>query len=169
LATLKALIRAARWLDEKPENRLAAVQMLAKKEYVGADPEVIAHSMTGTFLFQKTDKREMPDFNVFYRYYANYPFYSDAIWYLTQMRRWGQIAAPMPDAWYHDTAKRVYVPGPYLAAARALLDEGKIAKADVPWDTDGYKPPTKEFIDGVEYDGKKPLDYLKSNKIGNKD
>jgi nitrate/nitrite transport system substrate-binding protein len=169
LAVLKALIRAAKWLDETTENRKQAAHLLAKKEYVGADYEVIAQSMTGTFLFQKTDEREMPDFNVFYRYYANYPFYSDAVWYLTQMRRWGQIPEAKAESWYHETAKAVYRPAPFLAAARALLDEGKIAKDEVPWESDGYKAKTKDFIDGVEYDGKKPLEYLKSHQIGNKD
>jgi nitrate/nitrite transport system substrate-binding protein len=33
---------------------------------------------------------------------------------------------------------------------------------------DGYKPATTEFIDGIEYDGKKPLEYLKAHTIGNK-
>ena len=31
--------------------------MLAKPEYVGADAKVIANSMTGTFEFEKGDKR----------------------------------------------------------------------------------------------------------------
>ena len=75
--------------------------------------------MTGTFLFQKTDKREMPDFNVFYRHYATYPFCSDAIWFLTQMRRWGQISESKPDSWYHETAKKVYRPDVYLEAAKS--------------------------------------------------
>lgn len=169
VALIKALILAGQWLDASIENRKEAVQILSKKEYVGADPEIIGNSMTGTFLFQKTDKREMPDFNVFYRYNATYPFYSDAIWYLTQMRRWGQITEPKPDAWYHQTAKEVYRPGPYLEAAKALLKEGKIKEADVPWTTDGYRTPTSEFIDGVNYDGKKPVEYLKSLTIGNKE
>ncbi|HSC85979.1 MAG TPA: CmpA/NrtA family ABC transporter substrate-binding protein [Polyangiaceae bacterium] len=168
-AVLRALIRAARWLDAGEENRKQAARTLAKKEYVGADYEVIANSMTGTFLFQKTDKREAPDFNVFYRYQANFPFYSDAIWYLTQMRRWGQIAEAKPDAWYHETARKVYRPGPFLEAARTLLDQGKLEKGEIPWESDGYKPATKEFIDGVEYDGKKPLEYLKAHAIGNKE
>jgi nitrate/nitrite transport system substrate-binding protein len=169
VALIKALIRAGKWLDASMDNRKEAARILSKKEYVGADYEVIANSMTGTFLFQKTDKREMPDFNVFYRYYATYPYYSDAIWYLTQMRRWGQITEAKTDAWYHATAKEVYKPEIYLEAARALLEEGKIDKGEVPWDSDGYKPLTKDFIDGLEYDGKKPLEYLKSHTIGNKD
>jgi nitrate/nitrite transport system substrate-binding protein len=169
VAVVKALIRAGRWLDASLDNRREAARLLSKKEYVGADYEVIANSMTGTFLFQKSDRREMPDFNVFYRYFATYPYYSDAVWFLTQMRRWGQITEPQPEAWYHETAKKVYQPNTYLAAAKALLEEGKIEKSEVPWETDGYKPPSRDFIDGVEYDGKKPLAYLKSHKIGNQE
>jgi len=168
-AVVKALIRAGKWLDGSMDNRKEAAKILSKKEYVGADEEVIANSMTGTFLFQKTDKRAMPDFNVFYRYNATYPYYSDAIWFLTQMRRWGQITEPKPESWYHETAKKVYKPEIYLAAAKELLDEGKIEKSEVPWDTDGYKAATTDFIDGNEYDGRKPLDYLKSFAIGNKE
>jgi len=88
-AITKALIRAGKWLDE-PGNRPAAVGILSRSEYVGADSIVLANSMTGTFEFEKGDKRDMPDFNVFYRYNATYPFYSDGVWFLTQMRRWGQ-------------------------------------------------------------------------------
>jgi nitrate/nitrite transport system substrate-binding protein len=169
VAVVKALILAGQWLDANLENRKEAAQILSRKEYVGADYEVIANSMTGTFLFQKTDKREMPDFNVFYRHFATYPFYGDAVWFLTQMRRWGQITEAQPDSWYHETAKKVYRPETYLIAAKALLEEGKIEKSDVPWDSDGYKAPTKDFIDGVEYDARKPLEYLKAHQIGNKD
>ena len=39
-------------------------RMLAKPEYVGADEQVIASSMTGTFEYAKRDKRQPPDFNV---------------------------------------------------------------------------------------------------------
>ena len=169
VAVVKAMIRAGRWLDESMENRKRAAEILARREYVGADVEVIANSMTGTFLSQASDRRELPDFNVFYRYHATYPFYSDAIWYLTQMRRWGQIAEPRPDAWYHEIAKKVYRPEIYLEAAKALLAEGKIEEDEVPWDSDGYRPPTAEFIDGVEYDGRKPVEYLSRLKIGKKD
>ncbi|MGE3156054.1 MAG: CmpA/NrtA family ABC transporter substrate-binding protein, partial [Xanthobacteraceae bacterium] len=83
LALTKALIRAGMWLDaDNNKNRPAAVKILAKSEYVGADYDVIAASMTGTFEYEKGDKRPVPDFNVFFRYFATHPYYSDAIWYL---------------------------------------------------------------------------------------
>ncbi|MEQ8805383.1 MAG: ABC transporter substrate-binding protein, partial [Rhodospirillales bacterium] len=167
LALTKALIRAAMWLDANDDaNRKEAVKILAKSEYVGADYEVIANSMTGTFEYEKGDKRPLKDFNVFFRYFATYPYQSDAVWYLTQMRRWGQIADAKPDSWYHDIAKKVYRPDIYLKAARMLVDDGKAAKADFPWDTDGYRAPQSEFIDGITFDGRKPNDYLAKFPIG---
>lgn len=167
VAITKALIRAGKWLDD-PENRPKAVGYLSKSDYVGADSVVIANSMTGTFEFEKGDKRTLPDFNVFYRYNATYPFYSDAVWFLTQMRRWGQISGPKTDEWYLETAKKVYKPEIWLKAAKLLVDEGKIPASDIP-ETDGFKTPTSDFIDGIEYDGKKPNEYLTKFTIGNKD
>ncbi|MEQ9560563.1 MAG: CmpA/NrtA family ABC transporter substrate-binding protein [Rhodospirillales bacterium] len=167
LALTKALIRAAMWLDANDDaNRKEAVKILAKSEYVGADYEVIANSMTGTFEYEKGDKRPLKDFNVFFRYFATYPYLSDAVWYLTQMRRWGQIADGKPDSWYHDIAKKVYRPDIYLKAAKMLVDDGKAAKADFPWDTDGFRAPQSEFIDGIAFDGRKPNDYLAKFPIG---
>jgi nitrate/nitrite transport system substrate-binding protein len=167
LAATKALIRAGQWLDENNNaNRLKAVQILARPEYVGADAKVIANSMTGTFEYERGDKRSVPDFNVFFRYFATYPFYSDAVWFLSQMRRWGQIAEGKPDAWYDKVAKDVYRPDIYLEAAKLLVAEGKAKKAEFPWDTDGYHAPTSSFIDKVKFDGRKPNDYLENLVIG---
>jgi len=167
LALTKALIRAAMWLDENANaNRVKAVEMLSKSEYVGADKAVIANSMTGTFEYEKGDKRDIPDFNVFFRYFATYPYYSDAVWYLTQMRRWGQIATAQDDGWYHETAKSVYRPDLYLAAAKLLVADGKAKKEDFPWESDGFRAPTSQFLDGITYDGRKPNAYIESLKIG---
>ncbi|MBB3712040.1 nitrate/nitrite transport system substrate-binding protein [Limimaricola variabilis] len=169
IAITKALIRAAIWLDENDNaNREEAVEILSRPEYVGADPEVIAASMTGTFEYEKGDVREVPDFNTFFRHHATYPFYSDAVWYLTQMRRWGQIAEAKPDSWYDEVAKSVYKPEIYLEAARMLVKEGLADEADFPWDSDGYKAPTPaaDIIDGIGYDGRTPNAYLDSLPIG---
>lgn len=169
IRVVKALIRAAIWLDENDNaNRAEAVKILAKSNYVGADEDVIANSMTGTFEFEKGDKREIPDFNVFFRHNATYPYYSDAIWYLTQMRRWGQISETKPDEWYMDIAKQVYRPDIYAQAAQSLIKEGYAKATDFPdFKTEsGFKPPQSEFIDEVTYDGTQPNAYLSQFKIG---
>ncbi|WP_224784957.1 CmpA/NrtA family ABC transporter substrate-binding protein [Marinihelvus fidelis] len=165
----RALIRAAMWLDANANaNRPEAVQILSQSQYVGADAEVIANSMTGTFEYEKGDRREVPDFNVFFRYFATYPYYSDAVWYLTQMRRWGQIDADQPDSWYREVAEKVYRPDLYAVAAKSLVAEGLADAADFPdFSTeDGYRAPQSEFIDGIEYDGTRPNAYIDSFPIG---
>lgn len=167
LALIKALIRAAQWLDaDANANRPEAVRILARAEYVGADEKVIASSMTGTFEYEKGDIRSIPDFNVFFRSHATYPYYSDAVWYLTQMRRWGQIPEGKPDLWYHEVAETVYRPDIYMKAARLLVDEDKVPESAFPWDTDGYRDPNNAFIDGILFDGRQPNAYLEQFSIG---
>ncbi|MGR5093175.1 CmpA/NrtA family ABC transporter substrate-binding protein [Vibrio maritimus] len=169
IRVVKALIRAAHWLDENNNaNREEAVKILAKSAYVGADAEVIANSMTGTFEYEKGDKRDVPDFNVFFRHNATYPYYSDAIWYLTQMRRWGQIADSQDDEWYMNIAKEVYRPDIYQQAAEALVEDGVLTSKDFPdfKSEDGFRAPQKHFIDNIVYDGTKPNAYLEKFSIG---
>ena len=166
---IKALIRAAYWLDANNNaNRLDAVNIISRPNYVGADAKVIANSMTGTFEYEKGDKRPASDFNVFFRHHATYPYYSDAIWYMTQMRRWGQIAEAKPDSWYAEMAKKVYRPDVYALAAKELIAEGKMKASDFPdfASESGYKPADNHFIDGVPYDGHTPNAYLQQFTIG---
>lgn len=166
---VKALLRAAKWLDEDNNaNRAEAVEILSRSDYVGADSDVIANSMTGTFEYEKGDKRPVPDFNVFFRYFATYPYYSDAVWYLTQMRRWGQIPEVKTDDWYIDVARSVYRPDLYQLAAQALVEEGLMQPGDFPdFGTEtGFRPPQSGFIDGLVFDGAKPNAYLEQFPIG---
>lgn len=167
IAITKALIKAGKWLDD-PLNRKEATRILSKSAYVDGEKRVIDNSMLGTFEFEKGDVRSVPDFNVFFRYNATYPYYSDGIWFLTQMKRWGQIAEPKTNEWYHTKIKEIYKPEIWMAAAKILFEEGFLAKNEIPV-TDGYKPPTTEFIDNMLYDGKKPVEYIKGFKIGIKD
>ena len=169
LAITKALIRAAIWLDENDNaNREAAVEILARPEYVGADREVIANSMTGTFEYEKGDKRDVPDFNVFFRYYATYPFYSDAVWYLTQMRRWGQIPEAKPDDWYAEVAHRSTSPRSTWRPPSCWSTTAWPRQRISPVDSDGYREPTPagDIIDGIAYDGRQPNAYIDSLPIG---
>ena len=165
----RALIRAAEWLDANNNgNRPEAVKILSQSNYVGADYEVIANSMTGTFEYEKGDKRKVEDFNVFFRYNATYPYYSDAIWYLTQMRRWGQISEDKSDEWYKQLAAKVYRPDIYEKAALSLMGEKLVKTEDFPDFTteDGFRDPQTHFIDNLVYNGKKPNEYINKFTIG---
>jgi nitrate/nitrite transport system substrate-binding protein len=53
-----------------------------------------------------------------------------------------------------------------MQAAALLIEEGRAKKTDFPAASDGYRPPAKEFIDGIEYDGRQPNAYLEKFAIG---
>jgi nitrate/nitrite transport system substrate-binding protein len=116
-AALMALLEACAWID-RPENRPEVSEILAREEYVNAAPEVVSLSMGGSFRFD-TDEEPvaMSDFNVFHRFAANFPWQSHAVWFITQMVRWGQIAEPVN---IRQAAEQVYRPDLYREAAREL-------------------------------------------------
>lgn len=166
LAITKALIRAGLWLDaNNGANRKEAAAIISRAEYVGADVRVISKSMLGTFEYGRGDVRQAPNFNVFSRGYASFPFVSDGVWTLTQMRRWGQIEQK-PDAWYADTAKKVKRVDIYMQAAQLLVADGKAKKEDFPTNADGYRAPWKDKLSGIEFDGKQPNAYVEKFAIG---
>lgn len=168
LALTKALLRAAMWLDEdNGKNRREAAEIFSKPEYIGADYDVIVGPVTGVYQYEKGDTRPLPDFNIYFKDDASYPYYSDAVWYLTQMRRWGQLPEAKPDSWYEETARKIYLPDVWLEAAKELVAQGKMSATAIP-QTDGYRTSTGDFIDGIVYDGRKPNEYLAKFPIGNK-
>jgi two-component system, oxyanion-binding sensor len=167
-AAVKALIEAAQWMD-KAENRKEVVQIISAKSYVNAPTAVVANSMTGTWTYDKKEGPvSMPDFNVFHRYAANFPWHSHAIWFLTQMIRWGQIDKAID---LKQTAESVYLPDLYRTAANELgistpttnfKTEGTHAKS---WTLKEATKPiamgSDLFFDGLTFDPAKPIDYLK--------
>jgi nitrate/nitrite transport system substrate-binding protein len=167
---IKALLRAGYWLDQNNNaNRAAAAKLISQPHYVGADVGILSRSMTGTFEFEQGKASQQQDFNVFFRYHATYPFYADAIWYLTQMRRWGQISTAKDDAWYLQQAQQVFQPQPYQQAAAELIAEGKLKTTDfVDFKTAALTRPGKasSFIDGKTFDPTAPNAYLQQFTIG---
>jgi two-component system, oxyanion-binding sensor len=116
-AIVAAIVEAARWMDE-PGNRLDAARVLARREYVNAPEEIIVAAMTGRPRFDGEGAAlDRPDYIVFHRYAANFPWRSQAAWTLGQMRRWGQL----PDGADIDAlVARVYRPDIYREVAEAL-------------------------------------------------
>ena len=165
-AVVRALIRATQWLDAKNgANRQELARMLARPEYVGADTNVLLGPLIGQYQFERGDIRAAPSINLYYRSFAGYPFYADAVWYLTQMRRWGQIPSAKPDAWYDTVARQVYRPDIYRAAAASLIASGKMAASDLPA-ANAYSAGSGRFIDGITFDPSKPNAYLGQFAIG---
>jgi two-component system, oxyanion-binding sensor len=103
-ALIKALLEACQWLDE-PANRADAARVLSSPRYLNTPAEVIARTL------------DLPDFHVFHRSHANFPWRNHADWFLQQMVRWGQCA---PSVDIVATANRVYRTDIFRAAAAEI-------------------------------------------------
>jgi nitrate/nitrite transport system substrate-binding protein len=103
-ALVKALIEACIWLDDLG-NRAEAARVLASPRYLNTPVEIVSRTL------------DLPDFHVFHRGAANFPWRSHADWFLAQMVRWGQAA---PDINIQAVADRVYRTDLYRAAAREM-------------------------------------------------
>lgn len=144
---IKALIEAGMWLDASWENRKEASTILSAKSYVNAPKDVIDNSMTGTYMFTNGVNTPMPNFNVFGKKQALYPYYSHGLWQVTQMIRWGQLDKPVD---MKKTVEDVYRPDLFAKAAK----EVNYALPATPWKVE------KKFIDGVTFDPNKAVDYI---------
>lgn len=117
-AALRALIRASAWADDAA-NREDLIALLARPEHVGVAPEALARALT--------------DEIVFHRDAAGVPRREHALWFLSQMVRWGQVSA---GADLEAVADAVYRPDMFRAAALSagpMLDPAQVF-ADAPGD-----------------------------------
>ncbi|MFM8333300.1 MAG: nitrate ABC transporter substrate-binding protein, partial [Candidatus Methylumidiphilus sp.] len=108
--------------------------------------------------------KPLPDFHVFHRYAANFPWLSHAEWLIAQMLRWGQVRelADLKIA-----AASVYRPALYRQAAAALglpcppLDRKPEGLHEQAWllatPTDSFTLGADRFFDGGIFDSS---DYL---------
>lgn len=171
-ALLMALLEASRWLDE-PVNRTEVAALIAQSRYVNAPEHIVRMSMTGSFQYAGNEMpRALPDFNVFHRYAANFPWRSHAMWFITQMLRWGQIDHAIN---IKAVADSVYRPDLYQQAASAL----GITSPHLAYKTEGHHDcnwalqegsiniamGADRFLDGALFDPSSAVDYLDSFAI----
>ena len=168
-AVVRALIEACRWLDERG-NRAEAAEILSQGRYVNAPVDVIEKSLAGHLQYSSDQAvRKVEDFNVFHRYAANFPWRSHAVWFLSQMVRWGHAPESVN---FENLTRAVYRPDVYREAARGLAlpvttedfkSEGGHAGH---WQLDLGGGPLEmgpdSFMDGRQFDPRQPRDYIAS-------
>lgn len=113
----EALIRAMRkagahFVD--PANWEVNAAILARAEYIGADPRLILGAISDRLvLVQRAEPVHYPDFMFQHREAANFPWVSQAEWLYTQLVRWDRLAYSEADA---AAAARVFRPDVYRSA-----------------------------------------------------
>ena len=165
-AILRALIRAAVWADE-PGNRRELAAILSHPRYVDAPEAVVAQSLLGSPAYAPSEPgADSQDYISYHRYAASFPWRSHAVWFLTQMMRWGQIPADTDVA---AAAAAAYRPDLYRVAAQQLgvpapiVDEKVEGLHSAPWTLDEATAPIAMapdlFFDGGTFDAGQPHLY----------
>lgn len=170
---VRALMRAGAWLDE-PDNRPEAAALLARPEYVGIAAKALSLPLSGLMAYDPGAKpRAHPDFNVFHRHAAMFPWRSHALWFMTQMLRWGQLERAENLA---SAAERAYRPELYRELAAELgwsspsIDDKPEGLNAGPWTLAQARPEplhmgTDRFFDNRRFDPADPIGYLDSFEI----
>jgi nitrate/nitrite transport system substrate-binding protein len=171
-AILRALIRAGMWSDESA-NRGELASILSHPRYVDAPESVVAQSLVGSPPYALGEPgSDSDDYINYHRYAASFPWRSHAVWFLTQMMRWGQIpratdvaavaaAAYRPDL-YRRAAEEIGAPAP-------IVDEKVEGLHRVAWVLDEATAPIAMapdlFFDGRRFDAGQPRRYAEGFEI----
>lgn len=124
-SVIRATYRAALWC-QKPENRLEAARIMAAPAYLNQPVEIVSRALTGQ-IHGGVQQVSIPDFFIPHDGAANFPWKSHALWYYSQMVRWGEIAAGPANA---ELAAATFRPDLYRAA---------MASMDVPVPAEDYR------------------------------
>jgi NitT/TauT family transport system ATP-binding protein len=126
-ALLRALCRSAQWCGEAA-NRGELAQILSGKAYLARPPEWMLHGLSGQLDAGGGDMRRVEDFFVPFAKAATFPWKSHALWFYSQMVRWGQVAHTPENA---AIARDTYRPDLYRAALKPLGIALPVANAKV--------------------------------------
>lgn len=147
-ALIMAVLDASRFIDECEENQRSTAQLLSGAAYVDAPLSVIQPRFLGHY--QDGLGHAWQD-NHPLRFHGegavNMPYLSDAMWFMTQFRRWGLLRSD-PD--YLGIARQVQQIDLYREAATAL---------GVPV-TEPMR--SSQLADGTTWDGSNPAVYARS-------
>lgn len=171
-ALIRALSRAGQWADD-PANHGELAELLAAPEHVGEPAEIIMRSLSGRLVLSPgTEPVEIRDFLNFHRHAATFPWRSHALWFYSQMVRWGQASLSADNL---ASAADVYRPDLYraaLATTGAVLPaasskvEGALTRAEaVAAGHDDLTLGPDGFFDGRIFDPERLEDYVEGFDI----
>lgn len=115
-ALLRAIYRAAEWCAG-PENVGELAQLLAGTAYVDRPAAWMLPALTGKIATGSGETTEVADFFLTHDKAATFPWKSHALWFYSQMVRWGQVPHSAANA---ESALQTYRPDLYRAALKPL-------------------------------------------------
>ncbi|WP_137390668.1 CmpA/NrtA family ABC transporter substrate-binding protein [Rhodoligotrophos defluvii] len=115
-ALLRALYRAAQWCGDAA-NHQALAELLSRPDYVGCPAEWLRPALSGEIEAGDDSTVIAADFFIPHARAATFPWKSHALWFYSQMVRWGQIEA---SAAHEAVARDTYRPEIYRTVLKSL-------------------------------------------------
>jgi NitT/TauT family transport system ATP-binding protein len=150
-ALLRALYRAGQWCGT-PENRPEAARLLSQPNYLGVPATESSRALSGQFDVGRGTAVEIDDFFVPVAHHATFPAVTHAMWFYSQMVRWGDVAHTAENVARARASAR---PDLYRAALQDL--------ADLP-DADAWPLGSASFFDGKAFDPEDVGGYITSQR-----
>lgn len=115
-ALLRALHHSARWCQD-PANHGELADVMAQPGFLGLPPAVQMPILTGHLRLGGGAELDIDDFFLPFDKAANFPWKSHALWFYTQMVRWGHVAHTPENL---AIARDCYRPDLYRSALKPL-------------------------------------------------
>lgn len=174
--TLAALVRAThaacRWCDEAG-NRNDLAKMLARPEYLARSVDDVLPSLSRVLTAPDGSRRTVAGLLTFSEHAATFPWTSHALWFFTQMVRWGEV--PLDPAAI-DTARRTFRPDLYrralagtgaaMPAANAKVEGALLAERGVGSSAGTLTLGPDGFFDGEVFDPDDLPGYMARQRPG---
>jgi len=168
---LRALHRASLWCEDK-NNAPDLAALLAGAEYLNLPEAVVLPAISNEIALGDSVPRPVADFLIFASKAATFPWQSHALWFYSQMVRWGQIAhsaesslaarlSYRPDLYRQAlSGLGVAMPGASSKIEGALAERTHLpaARGQLILGPDG-------FFDGVIFDPDRIEDYITASKF----
>ena len=126
-ALLRALCKSAEWCGDAANHEDLA-SILSDKAYLGRPAGWMLQGLSGNLHTSQSDVRFAPDFFVPFAKAATFPWKSHALWFYSQMVRWGQVKHSEENA---HIARETYRPDLYRTALKPLGVALPVANAKV--------------------------------------
>ncbi len=89
-ALLRAMCRSAQWCAS-PQNHRELAEILSARAFIDRPAEWMMHGLSGALDIGGGEVRRAEDFFVPFAKAATFPWKSHALWFYSQMVRWGQV------------------------------------------------------------------------------
>jgi NitT/TauT family transport system ATP-binding protein len=167
-ALLRALCRAAQWCGSTQNHRELA-EILAARAVIDRPAEWMLHGLSGLLDIGGGDLQQVQDFFVPFAKAATFPWKSHALWFYSQMVRWGQVAhtpenlAIARDTYRPDIYRSALKPlGVALPAANAKVEGALLVPTPVGSAGASLLLGPDGFFDGALFDPDRVDDYIKA-------